>query len=199
MRQQARTRASRMLLEEALVLGSPRLSMLAASMRSDVFAKIKTAIDEMVKQLKQEQKDEVKHRDFCIDELNQNEKQTDEAYDTKKELQTKTDDLELQIKNTDEEIAAAKQQIADTQLQIKKASENREKENWDYQQTISDQKATQEILKKALDKLKSFYEKAGLLQTNQEPPPADFKEYKKSGGASGVMMMIETIVEESVQ
>jgi len=66
---QARTRASRMLLEEALTLGSPRLSMLAASMRTDVFAKIKTAIDEMVTQLKQEQKDEVKHRDFCIDEL----------------------------------------------------------------------------------------------------------------------------------
>merc|ERR1719456_1551886 len=199
MRQQARTRASRMLLEEALVLGSPRLSMLAASMRSDVFAKIKTAIDEMVKQLKQEQKDEVKHRDFCIDELNQNEKQTDEAYDTKKELQTKTDDLELQITNTGEEIATAKQAIADTQLQIKKASENREKENWDYQTTISDQKATQAILKKALDKLKAFYEKAGLLQTGQEPPPADFKEYKKSGGATGVMMMIETIIEESVQ
>merc|ERR1719456_2013815 len=200
MRQQARTRASRMLLEEALVLGSPRLSMLATSMRTDVFAKIKTAIDEMVTQLKQEQKDEVKHRDFCIDELNQNEKQTDEAYDTKKELQTKTDDLELQITNTGEEMSDAKQAIADTQLQIKKASENREKENWDYQTTISDQKATQSILKKALDKLKAFYEKAGLLQTRQEPPPEGFGgEYKKSGGASGVMMMIETIIEESVQ
>merc|ERR1719409_2528496 len=117
--------------------------MIAQSVRADVFAKIKVAIDEMVTQLKQEQKDEVKHRDFCIDELNQNEKQTDDAYDTKKELQTKTDDLELQIKNTDEEIATAKQAITDTQLQIKKASENREKENWDYQTTISDQKATQ--------------------------------------------------------
>merc|ERR1719333_1033381 len=165
-----------MLLEQAMALGSPRLQLLASSMRSDVFAKIKTAIDEMVTQLKQEQKDEVKHRDFCIDELNQNEKQTDDAYDTKKELQTKTDDLELQIKNTDEEIATAKQAIADTNLQIKKASENREKENWDYQTTISDQKATQEILKKALQKLKDFY---AFPQTGQAPPPADFKEYKK--------------------
>merc|ERR1719359_511755 len=197
---QARTRASRLLLEQALALGSPRLSMIAQSVRADVFAKIKVAIDQMVAQLKQEQKDEVKHRDFCIAELNQNEKQTDEAYDTKKELTTKIDDLSLQIKNTDEEIANAKQEITDTQLQIKKASENREKENWDYQTTISDQKATQAILKKALDKLKAFYEKAALLQTRQEPPPEGFGgEYKKSGGASGVMMMIETIVEESVQ
>lgn len=192
---QARTRASRLLLEQALALGSPRLSMIAQSVRADVFAKIKVAIDQMVAQLKQEQKDDVKHRDFCIAELNQNEKQTDEAYDTKKELTTKIDDLGLQIKNTDEEIAQAKQEITDTQLQIKKASENREKENWDYQTTISDQKATQEILKKALQKLKDFY---AFPQTAQAPPPADFKEYKKSGGASGVMMMIETIIEESV-
>merc|ERR1719158_2510687 len=197
----ARTRASRLLLEEGLALGSPRLSQLAVSMRSDVFAKIKEAIDQMVVQLKKENKDDISHRDFCIDELNQNEKQTDEAYDTKKALEIKTDDLELLIKNTGEEIAAAKQEIADTELAIKKASENREKENWDYQTTISDQKATQSILKKALQKLKDFYEKAGFLQTDQvpPPPPADFKEYKKSGGASGVMMMIETIIEESVQ
>merc|ERR1719160_803391 len=162
-----RTKASRMLLEQAMALGSPRLSMIAQSVRADVFAKIKVAIDEMVTQLKQEQKDDVKHRDFCIAELNQNEKQTDEAYDTKKELTTKIDDLGLQIKNTDEEIAAAKQEIVDTQLQIKKASENREKENWDYQTTISDQKATQEILKKALQKLKDFY---AFPQTGQAPP-----------------------------
>lgn len=195
---QLRTRASRMLLEQALALGSPQLSMIAQLCRTDVFAKIKVAIDEMVTQLKQEKKDDVKHRDFCIAELNQNEKQTDEAYDTKKELQTKIDDLELQIKNTDEEIAAAKQAITDTQLQIKKASENREKENFEYQTIMADQKATQDILKKALQKLKDFYEKAGLIQTGQEPPPADFGEYKKSGGASGVMMMIETIIEESI-
>merc|ERR1719498_8940 len=116
----ARTRASRLLLEEAMALGSPRLSQLAVSVRADVFAKIKVAIDQMVAQLKQEQKDEVKHRDFCIAELNQNEKQTDEAYDTKKALATKTEDLKLTITNLGEEIAEAKEQIADTQLQMKK-------------------------------------------------------------------------------
>merc|ERR1719158_2088093 len=137
----ARTRASRLLLEEAMALGSPRLSQLAVSMRTDVFAKIKVAIDQMVAQLKQEKKDDVKHRDFCIAELNQNEKQTDEAYDTKKALQTKTDDLNLKIETLGEEIADLKKQIADTQLEMKKASENREKENWDFQTTINDQKA----------------------------------------------------------
>merc|ERR1719161_103994 len=191
---QARTRASRLLLEEAMALGSPRLSQLAVSMRTDVFAKIKVAIDQMVAQLKQEKKDDVTHRDFCIAELNQNEKQTDEGYDTKKALEIKTDDLNLLITNTEEEIAAAKSEVADTELQIKKASQNREAENFDYQTTISDQKATQAILKKALQKLKDFYAFAQVKQA----PPEGFKEYKKSGGASGVMMMIDTIIEESV-
>merc|ERR1719359_1851941 len=127
---QARTRASRLLLEQALALCSPSRSVIAQSVRADVFAKIKVAIDQMVAQLKQEQKDEVKHRDFCIAELNQNEKQTDEAYDTKKELTTKMEDLTLTIENLNEEIATAKGEVADTQLQIKKASENREKENF---------------------------------------------------------------------
>merc|ERR1719428_1983594 len=116
---QARTRASRLLLEEALALGSPRLSQLAVSMRSDVFAKIKVAIDQMVTQLKQEKKDDVKHRDFCIAELNQNEKSTDDAYESKKALGIKTDDLNMLITNTGEEIAAAQKEVADTELQIK--------------------------------------------------------------------------------
>jgi hypothetical protein len=195
---QARVRASRLLLEEALALGSPRLSQLAVSMRSDVFAKIKVAIDQMVAQLKKEQKNDVKHRDFCIAELNQNEKQTDEAYDTKKALEIKTDDLNLLITNTGDEIAVAKQEVSDTELQIKKASQNREAENFDYQTTISDQSATQKVLKKALQKLKDFYAKNAFVQVKQAPPEG-FKAYKKSGGAAGVMMMIETIVEESVQ
>merc|ERR1719161_3351997 len=173
---QARTRASRLLLEEALSLGSPRLSQLAVSMRTDVFAKIKVAIDQMVTQLKQEKKDDVKHRDFCIAELNQNEKQTDEAYDTKKALGIKTDDLNLLITNIGEEIDAAKSEVADTQLEIKKASQNREAENFDYQNTIAEQKATQAILKKALQKLKDFYANPNyLIQGKQEPPPEGFK------------------------
>merc|ERR1719160_2396806 len=74
---------------------------------------------------------------------------------------------------------------------MKKASENREKENKEFQVTVLDQKATQTILKKAMEKLKSFY---GFVQMSQ---PAEAKPYKKNAGASGVMAMIETIMDES--
>merc|ERR1719498_870087 len=61
--------------------------------------------------------------------------------------------------------------------------------------TVQDQRATQTILTKALDKLKSFYAKKGAFA--QVSQPAGFKEYKKSSGAGGVMGMIQGIVDES--
>merc|ERR1719281_638023 len=72
-----------------------------------------------------------------------------------------------------------------------KASQLREEENKEFQTVVSDQRATQAILKKAVDKLKSFY---GFVQTKQAPAQAT---YEKSKGASGIMTMIETLIEES--
>jgi len=203
---QMRSKAARLFLEAAIRTGSPRLSELAVSARSDVFAKIKTAIDEMLTQLKTEQKDEMKHRDWCIEELNSNERETDEGYDQQKALQVENEELTLFLKNVDKEIEASKAEIYNTLLEMKHAGENRQAENQDYQETIADQKATQVILKKALTRLEAFYKKkaaaaALFIQAHgyasQAPPPGFGGEYKKSGAATGVLMMIEGIIKES--
>merc|ERR1719261_2388564 len=80
-----------------------------------------------------------------------------------------------------------------------KASQLREAANHEFQVTVQDQRATQAILQKALDRLKSFYDAkaAALLQQGQTPPTQGT--YKKSSGSSGVMAMIETLVEESAE
>merc|ERR1740117_1275765 len=95
------------------------------------------------------------------------------------------------------EIEEAKATIANTETEIKKASEAREKENAEYQTVIAEQRATQTILKKALAKLEGFYKKKALLQQAQTPP-VHFQPMKKNAGASPVMGMIEQIIEESV-
>lgn len=77
-----------------------------------------------------------------------------------------------------------------------KATENRKAENKDFDVTIQDQRATQAILTKALDRLKAFYAKKGAFVQVATNQPA-FKEYKKSSGATGVMNMIQGIVDES--
>merc|ERR1719263_1725622 len=136
-------------------LTSPRsqLSTLAVTVQLDGFGKVKEAMDKMVADLKKEQQEEVELKQFC-------EKETYENNEQKEDLEEKMDELEALIKKLDEEISDAKTQIDETTVGVKKASQTREEQNADYQATVSDQRATQTILTKALDKLKSFYKKA---------------------------------------
>merc|ERR1719213_1150017 len=90
--------------------------------------------------------------------------------------------------------------IFDAQIQLKKAGENREAENKDFQTVIGDQRATAEILKRAADRLAEFYnKKAALLQRRAaQTPPGAFKEYKKNAGGcqGGAMFLLESIIKE---
>merc|ERR1719265_1144658 len=200
-----RTKAVALLKGAAQKFKSPRLVTLAMSMRLDAFAKVKENIDIMVTELKQESKDEVTDRDYCIKSLNENDKQTAAATDTKGDLDTKIADLTSEIAELTEALAALNAEVTSTQIEMKKATAIRTEENKDFQMTITDQRATQAILEKALDRLKEFYAKKALLQEQAKedgeplaPPPAQAT-YKPNAGGGGVMVMIEDVVKESKQ
>merc|ERR1712207_113968 len=123
----------------------------------DAFSKVKEMIDEMVAELTKQQKDEVEHRDWCIKEMNENKRDTAAAYDKKTSLETKMADLKKAIETLTEEIKASTKAIAETQESMKRASEIREGEDADFQQTVSDQRFTQMILDKALTRMKEVY------------------------------------------
>jgi len=180
---------------------SPRLSAMASRVRLDAFTKVKKAIDDMITQLGKEKEDEIKHKDFCTDELNQNQLQTEKKEREKADLEARIEDLELTIKTLTEQIDQLKAEIAELQVQMKRAGEDREKENKEFQQTVADQRASVVLLSKALEILQGFYDKAAMLQQRQEPagppPPPGFKEYKKNPQSSGVMAMITQIIEDS--
>merc|ERR1719456_996581 len=112
----------------------------------------------------------------------------------KTDLETSIADDGTLIEELTEAIAALTAEIAETNKEMTKASQLREVANHGFQVTIQDQRATQAILKKALDRLKSFY---GFVQQGQTPPAQGT--YKKNAGSSGVMAMIETLVEESAE
>merc|ERR550532_292840 len=63
-----REQASKLLSQVAKKLNSPRLSALAYRVRLDAFTRVKKAIDDMIAQLMKEKADEIKHKDFCVDE-----------------------------------------------------------------------------------------------------------------------------------
>jgi len=176
-----------------------QLAQLTVSVQLDAFTKVKEAMDQMVAELKEQQKEEVKTKEFCTAKFDENEKQTYTKTEEKNDAEVNIDGLSATIEKLTKAIEEAKTQVADTKLEVKKASQRREEENAEYQTTVSDQRATQVILKKALARLNQFYKKKSLLQVVQEPvPPVQFKPMKKSAGGSPVISMIEQIIEESV-
>merc|ERR1712048_446947 len=202
MHSERRMQASKLLSSVAKKLQNPRLATLAVRVRLDAFTRVKKAIDDMVAQLLKEKEDEIKHKDFCVEEFNTNTLQTEKKDREKQDLIALIEDLDLTIKTLTSEIETLKSEIAEAQVQMKRAGEDREKENKEFQQTVADQRASQKLLTAALNILKGFYEKkekAALLQQEPAgpPPPPGFKEYKKNAAAGGVMGMIQQIINDA--
>merc|ERR1719229_1899535 len=198
-----RARASKLLSDVAKKLNNPKLSNLAYRVRLDAFTRVKKAIDDMVAQLLKEKADEIKHKDFCTDEFNKNQLQTEKKEREKKDLIAKIEDLEMTIKSLADAIAKLKSEIAEMQVQMKRAGEDREKENKEFQTTVADQRATQKLLKAALNVLQDFYgKKAAFVQQHKQepagpPPPPGLEAYKKNAASGGVMKMIQEIINDA--
>jgi len=111
----------------------------------------------------------------------------------------------MQIDELKKAIQTLKAEISEMQVQLKRAGEDREKENKEFQGVVAEQRATQVLLTKALSVLEGFYgkQKAALLQNKKRqepagpPPPPSFKAYKKSAASGGVMGMIQMIIDDA--
>merc|ERR1719181_1923249 len=204
-----RQQAVSVLQRAAHMSGSPQIALIAASAQLDAFTKVKELIDKMVAELTVQQKDEVEHRDWCIDNLNTNKRETAAAYDKKDSLMAKIGDLKKTIERLTKDIEASKAAIAEMMKQMKKASETREAENADFQVTVSDHRVMSMILTKAIDRMKQVY---ALLQqqkpgaphiqtsgTHTDPGngPAKFKKYEQNAGGGKVVAMLEEILADT--
>jgi len=189
--------AAKFLKEAALKTNSPRLAAIAMKVKLDAFVRVKKAIDDMITQLIAEKQDEIKHKDWCVDEFNTNQVQTERKEAEKQDLLALIEDLQLQIKTLSGEIDTLKSEVDELNLNMKRGGEDREKENKEFQLVVADQRAAQKLLTAALDMLKGFYEKAAALVQEGQAPPAGFKEYKKNESAGGVMGMMQTIIDDA--
>jgi hypothetical protein len=203
MQSKRRSAASKLLADVARKVQSPRLATLAVRVRLDAFTRVKKAIDDMIAQLLVEKADEIKHKDFCVDEFNKNQLETEKKEREKKDLIAKIEDLEMTIDQLTKAIETLKAEIAEMQVQLKRAGEAREKENKEFQTTVADQRATQKLLQAALTILQDFYGKkeAAAFAQKQEPagppPPPGFEAYKKNAASGGVMGMIQQIINDA--
>merc|ERR1719409_325358 len=107
----ARARAAALLHGLGQKSSNLHLLALSASVQLDAFVKVKKAIDDMTAALKADQADEVKHRDFCVTEMNQNEVQNANK-------QREITELSNLIETSTNSIAALAKEIEDQKAAI---------------------------------------------------------------------------------
>merc|ERR1719161_3056035 len=182
MQSKRRNAAAKLLSELGKRLHKPSMIAMATQVRLDAFKKVIKAIDDMVAQLTKEKEDEIKHRDYCISGLNENEKSTETSERDKSDVTMRIEDLTMSIEKLHKEIEALKAEIVEMQTQLKRAGEDRELENKEFQGTVADQRATQKLLNQALSVLQGFYNKkaAALAQTNKQEDKAKAQGEKTS-------------------
>lgn len=183
------------------------LVSLAVRVRLDAFTKVKAAMDAMLTQLQEQQKEEYEKHEFCNKEIDQTEDSIKEGQNEKEDLDEKHESLVNTLTTLEDDIAKLKAEVKDTEVSLKVAGEDRHAENQLFKSSVSDQRATVEILNKALARLKQFYAAKDGPETpafaQQEPgaavapPPPKPKEYSKSDSAGGVVQLLMKIIEEA--
>jgi len=192
--------AAKLLSAAARKSNNPRLAQLAVKVRLDAFTKVKKAIDDMVAQLMKEKADEIKLKDYCVEEFFQSKMQKDKLTRDKTLIENAIAELEMHIEELTKEIDSLKAKIEADQAELKKAGEARAEENKDFKETVADQTATVKVLTSALGVLEGFYGKMAFVQRKEPvgpPPPPGFTEYKNNAGSKGVMDLLASIIADA--
>lgn len=131
--QSTRRQAAAVIRLAAVKSNDKMMALLATTVELDAFTKVKKAIDDMIGTLKQQQEDEVKKNDYCKEELQSNEMDTMKTEDLRDDLTAKVGSLESQITTLSKEITDSKEAINQAQVDLQRASQDRQVENLDFQ------------------------------------------------------------------
>merc|ERR1719238_1745409 len=194
-----RDQASSKVMAAAKAAHNPKVAYLAVSMKLADFGAVKQKVQNMIDDLVAEKAEEIKFKDECGENLHKNGMETTARKGEKEDLETAVADLEMQKANVKDELAVIDQEVAAMHIDMKRVAETRESENKEFQAVVQEQRATAEILQKALDRLKEFYAKKAFIQTQegQAPMAGSFQPYKKNAKSGGAMAMIENVIDDA--
>lgn len=202
-------RASRNLRAVARKHKSLSLASLANSVSLDSFAKVTAMMDQMVADLKAQQKDEYEKAEYCKKEIDKTEDEIKVSKNEQEDLAESHKAITNSLSELADDIAKLKADIAASEVSLKQAGEARKTENEAFIAAQSDQRATIEILHKAVARLEAFYASgAELVQVNvhrqqQEPgaaslpPPPKPSDYQKSAAAGGALQLMQKIITDA--
>jgi len=172
----------------------------------DAFTKVKAAMDKMAAELRNQQKEEVVKHDTCKTDIDTTEDKIWTAKNLKSDLADKAKDEGNTFKELTTDIAELTKEVAEAEVSLKSAGEQRKAQNKLFQAAMADQRATIQILTMAQDRLKEFYAPKGASMVQAKlhvqaassvaPPPPKPAGYEKSASSGGVMQLLALIIED---
>jgi predicted nucleic acid-binding Zn-ribbon protein len=191
---------------------STRIASIAAKLRMTSeghFDLVIEEIDVLIKQLKEEEHDDIVHRDWCKDETFKNEQEV-ARYEYKIR---KTEAHEVRLKAELEELESVLEKTVDeiknTNEEIKLMEDERVAEHQEFLQAKSDDEGAVALLKSAIESLSAFYRNnppaAALLQGKEDPkfgdedtpPDSEMSDANKSSGENkGIVAILEMLQED---
>merc|ERR1719199_2020721 len=164
-------------------------------------------MDKMSVELQKQQAEEYKKWEYCQKEIDVTEDSIKVGENTKEDLDNKHTELTNTIATLEANIEMLKKEVADMEVSLKQAGEERHDQNELYQTSVMDQRATINILNKALTRLDAYYKKeAALLQskataqydpTYNPPPPPKPAGFRRSAKAGGVLQLLHMIITDA--
>merc|ERR1719223_411371 len=155
----------------------------------------------MVLELKNQQKNEDEKLSTCKKDIDVTEDEIKVKGNQAEDLNEKHKAIANSLSALSTDIAKLSDDVSSMEMSLKAAGENRKKENEVFVTSVSDQRATIEILGKALARLKVFYGGATLSQVRAhaegavrvDPPPPTPSDYRKSAASGGAVQLLMKI------
>merc|ERR1719305_963187 len=197
--ERAKTAAMKRILATAKKSKNWALASLAVQVRLDAFTKVKAAMDKMLAELAAEQKAEYEKGEACKKELDETEDKIKVATNEKEDLDMKHTELSNELAALAADIKSLEKEVADMEVSLKEAGEQRKANNALYQQSVNDQRATVQVLNMASARLHEFYGFAQVRAHAAAPPPPkpSGKAYAASENSGGVMQMLASIISDA--
>merc|ERR1719356_1942929 len=123
--------------------------MLAVRAKLDAFTKVKEVMDKMLAELQKQQKEEYAKWEFCKESIDTTEDKIKAATRLKEDLAGEHQNLVNTIETLETNIEMLKKEVADMEISLKAAGEERHAANEIYQTSVADQRATINVLQKA--------------------------------------------------
>jgi hypothetical protein len=152
------------------------------------FGAVVKMVDEMVGILEKQMADDIKHKDWCIAELGEADKNMKAVTDKATEIESSIEELTDYAESIKDDLAALTEDVAGLDKDVASATTNRKEEHSEYQEEIQLTETAIQLIGKAKNRLQKFYN-----PTVYKAPPKVEKsmEEKITAGGSSALTQAE--------